>query len=131
VHLIPALTFGVDVLKGKAQADIFINLDTSATLDVSAKGSIDIAKTLNARSTRLRRGSAGVRAARRLEETELVARQNLGAASADIEGCVAMGTGVSVNVGAKGQFFNFFNANTALALFKKDFQLFKVCLGHP
>lgn len=120
VHIIPALTFGVNVLNGKAEADIFINLDTSASLAVNATGSVDLTKTFNTRSIRSRAG----RIAAKVKSADIEVRD----VSAGIQGCVAVGTGVSANVGAKGQFFSLFNADTSLPLFTKKFQLFSVSL---
>jgi len=120
-HITPALTFGVNVLNGKAEADIFINLDTSASLAVNATGSVDLTKTFNTRSIRSRAGRIAARASTADIESRDV--------SAGIQGCVAVGTGVSANVGAKGQFFSLFNADTSLPLFTKNFQLFSQCFG--
>lgn len=116
-HIIPSLNFGINLLAGKAEADIFVNLDTSATLSVSVDGKADLSKTIQTKR----------RIAADLAERELAERD----LSGSINGCVGMTTGVSANVGAKGQFFSLFDANTALPLFNKQFQLFNVRSSYP
>jgi hypothetical protein len=104
-HLIPALNFGVNVLNGKAEADIFINLDTSATLAVNVDAKGTFSETIQTKRT-----------------VDIAERDFAGS----VNGCVGMTTGVAANVGATGKFFSLFDANTALPLFNKQFQLFKV-----
>ncbi|TFK47998.1 hypothetical protein OE88DRAFT_1738119 [Heliocybe sulcata] len=59
---------------------------------------------------------------------KLVARGNT-TASGSIDGCVTVDTGLKVNAGASGSFFDFFSASTQVTLFQVDFQLFKKCFG--
>ncbi|KIK64055.1 hypothetical protein GYMLUDRAFT_71501 [Collybiopsis luxurians FD-317 M1] len=45
-------------------------------------------------------------------------------------GCVEIDTGLSVNAGAQGTFFDLFDASTQVPLFSKEFVLFKKCFGN-
>ncbi|KAK7049943.1 hypothetical protein VNI00_005373 [Paramarasmius palmivorus] len=44
-------------------------------------------------------------------------------------GCFKVLAGLNVNAGAQGSFFNFFNDQTVVPLFTKNFELFKKCFG--
>ncbi|KAJ3968915.1 hypothetical protein EV361DRAFT_383525 [Lentinula raphanica] len=44
-------------------------------------------------------------------------------------GCVEIDTGLAVNAGADGKFFDLFDASTQVPLFSKEFVLFKKCFG--
>jgi hypothetical protein len=41
-------------------------------------------------------------------------------------GCIALKTGLSVNAGANANFLGLFDQGTAIELFKREFELFKV-----
>ncbi|KAJ7616313.1 hypothetical protein DFH06DRAFT_1013030 [Mycena polygramma] len=47
-HLIPSLNLGVSALGGKAKANIFLNLDTNAALEMNLDGSASATKVVNA-----------------------------------------------------------------------------------
>lgn len=53
-----------------------------------------------------------------------------GTKSAGVDGCVDVGTGLAVQAGADASFFGLFDTNTKVDLFKKDFELFKVCQAY-
>ncbi|KAL5497716.1 hypothetical protein ACEPAH_2647 [Sanghuangporus vaninii] len=96
-HLIPALKFGVEVLG--TNANIFLNLDAFAALDLGlVAGAVAIVDSSGATD-----------------------------ASAQVGGCVDVNGGVSVNAGADASFFGLFDTSTEIALFSKDFDLFKKC----
>lgn len=42
------------------------------------------------------------------------------------EGCVDLSTGLAVNAGAQGNFFDLFDDSTQVALFNRDFDIFNV-----
>lgn len=46
--------------------------------------------------------------------------------SAEVEGCVDLKGGFSVNAGAQGSFFDIFNDKTQVSIFSKEFELFQV-----
>ena len=81
-----------------SKADVFLDLDTFAALDLSleagATASVDTDGNKNA--------------------------------SAQVGGCVDVNGGVSVNAGAEGSFFGLFDDSTQVSLFSKDFDFFKV-----
>ena len=83
---------------GKAKADIFLDVGTSAALDLGleagATGSVDTTGATDS--------------------------------SAHVGGCVDIHGRVSVNAGADGSLFDLFDAGTQVKLFSKDFDFFKV-----
>ena len=83
---------------GVTDASIFLDLDASATLDLD----LDAAASVN------------------------VNTDGEKSTSGDIEGCVDLQAGFSVNVGAQGSFFDIFNADTTIPLFSKEFDIFQV-----
>lgn len=51
-------------------------------------------------------------------------------APTQLNGCVGVGGGMSVNAGAEGSFYDLFDNSTQVALFSKDIQLFQVGESH-
>ncbi|KAJ3783033.1 hypothetical protein GGU10DRAFT_274372 [Lentinula aff. detonsa] len=100
-HLIPSLNLGVQALDNLASATVFLDLDASATMQLSLDAvdskSITIDNGTTTSSTGLQFG-----------------------------GCVEIDTGLAVNAGADGKFFDLFDASTQVPLFSKEFVLFKV-----
>ncbi|KAJ3991125.1 hypothetical protein F5050DRAFT_1581939 [Lentinula boryana] len=100
-HLIPSLNLGVQALDNLASATVFLDLDASATMQLSLdavdSNSITIDNGTTTSSTGLQFG-----------------------------GCVEIDTGLAVNAGADGKFFDLFDASTQIPLFSKEFVLFKV-----
>ncbi|TFY62936.1 hypothetical protein EVG20_g6519 [Dentipellis fragilis] len=97
-HLIPQLNIGLDVLS-IASANIFLDLDASATLSVNGS----------------------------LKGNEAVGGILTGATSAD--GCADVSTGLNVHAGADASLFGFFNPSTQVSLFSKNFDLFDGCFA--
>ena len=95
------LNFGISLL-GKNVATIFLDLDSSATLDLSLE--------------------AGANAS--------ISTSGDKSASAGVEGCVDLKGGFSANVGAKGSLLDLINADTQIPIFSKEFELFQVSLPH-
>ncbi|KAA1475907.1 hypothetical protein DENSPDRAFT_452584 [Dentipellis sp. KUC8613] len=98
-HLIPTLTVGIDVLSGLASANVFVNLDASATLALngSASGTASVA-------------SGGAKSG-----------------SGTAQGCVDVSTGLNAHAGADASLFSFFDKTTQVTLFNKNFDLFQKC----
>jgi hypothetical protein len=145
----------VNILNGKAEAEIFLNLDTFASLTANVDGKIDLSKTIQTRRIVDSRalpgypsnhiGHAGSAMYKpKKDENKIEARalpipSRIGFAGrptsnerrdfgANINGCIGMTTGVSGDVGATGKFFSLFDGTTKQNLFKKEFQLFNVSL---
>jgi hypothetical protein len=93
--------FGISAL-GVASANVFIDLDTSASLEFQLNAIPNVST------------QSGV---------------NIGAvnqASGSANGCVNVGAGLSVDAGAQGSLFGLFNAETKVSLFNQTFELLKV-----
>ena len=91
------LDFGISVF-GKNVATIFLDLDSSATLDLSLEAGANASISTNGDKS----------------------------ASAGVEGCVDLKGGFSANVGAQGSLLDLFNADTQIPIFSKEFELFQV-----
>ncbi|OBZ79357.1 hypothetical protein A0H81_00033 [Grifola frondosa] len=106
-HLIPTVGFGLNAIDGLVTATVSLDLDASATLNLSLQAStnLNVATATN-----------GSTASTNLTNTEL-------------DGCVDVQTGLSVNAGATGSFFSIFDASTTVSLFSTTFDLFKKCFG--
>ncbi|XP_006457389.1 hypothetical protein AGABI2DRAFT_212760 [Agaricus bisporus var. bisporus H97] len=110
-HLIPSLNVGIDAFGGVAKAGVFVNLDASASvsLTVDATGPVVEGK----------------------EDAKKVDNEGAktGGATDDVSfgGCVEVGAGLSVNVGADASFFGLFDPFKKIPLFEKQFSLLKVC----
>ena len=48
------------------------------------------------------------------------------ASGPEVNGCASVSAGLDVNAGADASFFDLFDANKKVSLFKQDFDLFKV-----
>lgn len=116
-HIIPTLSFGINVLNGKGVAQIFANLDTSATLGLNLTGATDLTKKKDNGA----KGKAAAKKTRAVPITQLHTR-----AAKGVEGCIGVTSGISANVGAKGALFGVFNEQTKLPLFTKNFKVFNV-----
>lgn len=101
-HIIPTVNLGVNFLNGVAQASVFVDLDASAILDLQLEAAASL--------------SAGT-------------GQKAAVNGAGVDGCVDLKGALSVDVGAKGSFFGFFNDQTKESLFNKNFELFKKCFN--
>jgi len=166
-HVIPTVDVGIDALGGLAQATIFLNLDASATLDltVNASGNATVVDTTkktttpaavkgvsttnstsaatngtakavsakaNSTSTEQTKGNTETSTkATTATKTNVASTTNAEKSKRGVtaNGCVDLQGGLSVNAGATGSFFGFFNAATQVSLFNKQFQLFKKCFG--
>ncbi|KAJ7929627.1 hypothetical protein B0H13DRAFT_1964126 [Mycena leptocephala] len=100
-HVIPSLDLGVSALGGVAQATISVQLDGSVTATMSLEAA----------------ATAGV------------STTDPASASGSVNGCVDIGAGIDVNVGASADFFGLFDPSTKVNVFTKKFDLFKKCLG--
>ncbi|KAI5115267.1 hypothetical protein M0805_004957 [Coniferiporia weirii] len=99
VHLIPTLNVGLSAFG--ASATVFLDVDTSATLDLGlgagVNGSIDTGEATSA--------------------------------SAEVDGCVNIGGGVSVDVRAEGSFPGLFDDSTQTSPLQKSFSFFQKCFS--
>ncbi|KAJ6540580.1 hypothetical protein B0H19DRAFT_1212999 [Mycena capillaripes] len=119
-HLIPSLNLGISALGGKAEATIFVNLDTSASLNLALEASATAAKTLLTKPA-----AAKPKATAATKAKAKAAR----ATTASFGGCLTVDGEIEVNAGADGSFFGLFDKTAEATLFKKEFEIFKKCFG--
>lgn len=100
-HLIPSLNVGLSAFGKLVSASVFLDLDTSATLDLGLEANATAAISTNGTKS----------------------------ASGSVDGCVDLKAGVGINVGAEGSFFGLFDPTAQLSLFQKDFDLFQKCFS--
>ncbi|KAF7325034.1 hypothetical protein MKEN_00545900 [Mycena kentingensis (nom. inval.)] len=100
-HIIPGLDFGINAIGGIAEATVFLDVDTSATMKLSLDGKASVS------------GSG----------TKITDKK------ASLNGCVDIGAGLAVNAGAKGQLFNVFDFAPQANLLTKNFDFFQKCFG--
>ena len=93
---------------GSAEAKVFANVDGSVNLQLS----LEVSETI--------KGDVG-----------LVSRGTSVPQNSTFGGCVEVGTGISVNVGAEGSLFGLFEDSIAKELFARNFTLFQVRLSAP
>ncbi|KAJ7348268.1 hypothetical protein DFH08DRAFT_698175 [Mycena albidolilacea] len=130
-HLIPSLNLGVSALGNKAKAQIFLNLDTQAALEMNLDGSASKTK-VSLPLVKFPKLTISLQTATTDDSTT----KSLG-------GCINVNGGISVNVGAEGSFFGkillfpfailFSPATSGLfdklanaKLFNKNFKIFTV-----
>ncbi|KAJ8518273.1 hypothetical protein ONZ45_g4617 [Pleurotus djamor] len=129
-HFIPKIALGVNGLGNKA--DIFIDLDSratvKATLKTSAKG------TLNVRDSdadiRIAEMSSDDDLAAEASSNTLEARQTVtktpaDTASAEVNGCLTATADLSVNLGAESSFLGLFDKENKIEFPVKKFTLFE------
>ncbi|TFK18148.1 hypothetical protein FA15DRAFT_649819 [Coprinopsis marcescibilis] len=123
------LQLGVNALGGVATANIYLELDAAAGLD------LDFAA----------RGDAGVIIGRSPEALESEVRgsdligsgyfntperrQVSGGANGSYNGCFGIFAGLDVNAGASAKFFNLFDVNNKVSLYSEDWELYRKCIG--
>ena len=103
-HVKPSFEFGMTVLK--QTADIFLELDTFAELDLSLTAAANASVSASSNNSTNTTTSAGA------------------------GGCVDVQAGLSVNAGADADLFGIIKANDKVSLFSKSFDLFKKCFGN-
>jgi len=113
-HIIPRLEIGIDGLDGIANVNVFLDLDASASLSLSALETFEVTPATlplghNATSS-----------------TTVAAR---GAPSSQVRGCVDAGLEIAANAGADASFFGLFNPSTSVSLFDKKFPIFEECFS--
>ncbi|KAF9526498.1 hypothetical protein CPB83DRAFT_770221 [Crepidotus variabilis] len=104
-HIIPRVVFGISALKDSVKADIFVDLDASAsmTLKLVASAPQEIPVPLHA-------------------------RRSIESSPPELGGCFDIDVGFDVNAGAEGSFFNIFDASTSFDLYTKHWSPYKVCI---
>lgn len=124
-HIIPSVKLGFEVLGGKAKADVYLDIDAYAkvNLDAQASASVHHRSVEGELNEQLYAPPYG-RAAR-----EVVARSADRAQAATFNGCVDVSAGLSLGGGAEGSIFGLWSADKAITFFKKEFHLFKKCWG--
>ena len=95
-HLVPQIDIGLSALGGIVSTTIFLNLDASAGLGLSANADVH---------------HGGNHAA---------------AVAGGAQACVDANAGLAVNIGAQASFFDLFDASTGAELFNKNFPLLQV-----
>ncbi|EJD39488.1 hypothetical protein AURDEDRAFT_153822 [Auricularia subglabra TFB-10046 SS5] len=98
-HLIPRVEVGIDVLGGLAEASIFLDLDTSATLRVST------------------------------EASAVVSNNKAANVPPSLSGCAQLDAGLDITAGARGALPPFFDKEVEFPIFQTDATLFKQCFG--
>jgi len=126
-HLVPAIKLGLSALGDTVAANVFLNLDASAILQLGLEASVALPEVAVREVPELpaREFETEIEArAPEAVDAELEARQDV-----SFGGCVTVFAGLSINAGAEGTFFAIFDANVAVALFSQEFQLFQQCFG--
>ncbi|KAK0200009.1 hypothetical protein DFS33DRAFT_1267684 [Desarmillaria ectypa] len=136
-HLIPRLNLGLSAFAGTVKANVFLELDASATLDLELDAMAEANATIGNGSTSMQSQPTSIAeaiyAARSAEDsntptptsfTDLSVSTNT---STSFGGCFSVHSGLDVNIGAEGNFFGIIKDGVSLTLFEKDFELFKVC----
>lgn len=59
-------------------------------------------------------------------EVDIVDTDSQSSDSSQINGCVDLKSGISINAGAQGSFFDLFDDDTQVPIVSKDFDLFQV-----
>ena len=95
-HLIPQVDIRLSALGGIVSTSVFLNLDASAGLNLSANADV------------------------------VDGGNNAAAPAGDLQVCVDANAGLAVNIGAQAAFFDLFNASTGATLFDKSFPLLQV-----
>ncbi|KAG5219428.1 hypothetical protein IMY05_C4907000400 [Salix suchowensis] len=115
-HIIPSVKLGFEVLGGKAKADVYLDIDAYAkvNLDAQASASVHHRSVEGELNEQLYAPPYG-RAAR-----ELVARSADQAQAATFNGCVDVSAGLSLGGGAEGSIFGLWSADKAITFFKKN-----------
>ena len=108
-HLTPRVTLGVNLLNGLARADVFVDLDMSATTNLNIK----------AEATR------GIKQAPPSSSTTGF----VPTASESFTGCVDVVSKIAVNAGIAGSIPGILDKTAAIPLFSKSFPLFKASLS--
>lgn len=99
-HVIPTIVLGIDALGGKAKADVFVKMDSSAkvTLTMNAGGSVQVSSMAKPQ----------------------------GSTSGGISGCVDVGGALLVEAGATAKFFDVFDESARLNLYDMKGQIYQV-----
>ncbi|KAF7794340.1 hypothetical protein EIP86_005474 [Pleurotus ostreatoroseus] len=100
-HVIPNIAFGINVLGKLADANINLDLDTSAKLSMSLQAGANLSKSTNGTSS----------------------------AADQFDGCVDVSSTLAVNAGADASFLDLFDPSTTVSLFSKTFDLFQKCFS--
>ncbi len=105
-HLKPTFEFGISLLK--QTADIFLELDTYAELDLLLTAAANASASTGGTGSNSTSTSTG----------------------AGVGGSVDIFAGLSVNAGADADLFGIFKVNDKVSLFDKSFDLFKKSFGN-
>jgi hypothetical protein len=134
-HLIPSLNLKLAALGDIVNTGVFLELDTSASMTLSAVANITARDTeelsrvngrwwKNGRDTSLATPATTVK---RTVNNALASNTSIG-----LGGCFEIDAGLGVNAGANADFFGLFGVNTKVPLFSRKFALFKVSsFVHP
>ncbi|KAJ7058970.1 hypothetical protein C8F01DRAFT_1147659 [Mycena amicta] len=106
-HIIPGLDFGITAINGLASANVFVDVDTSSTLALSLDGDANVSGGSSSSTSGL----------------------DVTNKSAELDGCVDIGAGLSINAGSQGDLFDLFEFAPQVNLFTKNFDFFKKCFG--
>ncbi|KAM5537489.1 hypothetical protein V8D89_008816 [Ganoderma adspersum] len=120
-HVIPVFEFGVTLL-GRTAADIYLNLDAYARLDLlltagasaAASGSVTVSPVVSPSSA----------------DDSTVANSTSTSVDVGASGCMDISTGLVVDAGARGDLVFFMAGDESrVVLFRKMFNLFRTCFG--
>ena len=118
-HLIPSLNLKLAALGDIVDTGVFLALDTSASMTLSAVANLTARDEEQPRIDTSR--TSAVTTVKRNVNDALAS--NL---ATSLGGCFEIDTGIGVNAGATADFFGLFDVNTKVPLFTRQFSLFKV-----
>ncbi|KAF8186252.1 hypothetical protein BJ912DRAFT_467768 [Pholiota molesta] len=149
-HLIPSLNLGLSALGNTVSTTVFLALDASASMALSATASTPVGRralrySRDVENVMARQSDAAIAdSTADTTATATIASPNASAGTArespkaldaspaanpSLGGCFEIDTILDVNAGATGSFFGLFDATTKVDLFQKKFEIFKKCLG--
>ncbi|KAI0700589.1 hypothetical protein BC835DRAFT_1304043 [Cytidiella melzeri] len=128
-HIIPTIEFGINALDGLAQANINLDLDSSAKLTLSLDAGATASESTSTASTDPPSYYMNSYDDSSSSSSDSYYASRSTSTSDSFSGCVDVSTGLAVNAGADGSFFDLFDKSTSVSLFQKNFDLFNKCFG--
>ena len=121
-HIRPAFEFGVTLL-GNTAADIYLNLDAYARLDLLLAANANAAVSGSVSGGPVSPSSA--------DDGTMTADSTSTSVDVGASGCVDISTGLVVDAGARGDLVFFMAGDDSrVVLFRKMFNLFRTCFGN-
>ncbi|TDL21224.1 hypothetical protein BD410DRAFT_308836 [Rickenella mellea] len=109
-HLIPTLDLGITALSGMASATVYLDVDAMASMDLALNASASaVAQAPGVPNTALANGTSSTQG--------------------EVNGCVDLEGGVSVNAGAQASFFSLWSAGVNYPIYAHQWTLYKNCFA--